>query len=110
LEPPQLPFSKSITEKLALILLKKFESTGKDREKKLTAIQSVYVRTDFKVETLKSQIYSRMRWIAGAEEFVIFKENPFEKADCSRTFTDNCISDGDIVWFWKKPTYNGCEP
>jgi hypothetical protein len=37
LEPPHLPFSKNITENLALILLKKFESTGKIKE--LTGIQ-----------------------------------------------------------------------
>ena len=68
------------------------------------------MRTDFKVDTLKSQIYKRMGWVADAEELVLFKEDPFEILDTGRTFTDNSISDGDIVWFWRKPADNGFGP
>lgn len=45
-----------------------------------------------------------------AEELVLFKEDPFEILDTGRTFTDNSISDGDIVWFWRKPADNGFGP
>jgi hypothetical protein len=102
--PPFWPQWKDISSSV-LIFLKQFDSERKE----LTGIQSIYIEKDFEVGTLVSQIAKRMGWIQGEDEFVLFKEDPFAKLDTSNAIADMLsISDGGIVWFWKRPLKKRC--
>jgi hypothetical protein len=79
----------------------------------LVGIQPFYLRRDLRISTLTRKINDMMEWDQGSEDvmpagttsfdLVLFKESPFGKLDMSRTFAENSITRGDIIWFWRAP-------
>ena len=99
----------TVSEVFVFIFLKQFNA----HRNVLRGVRPFYVKKYSGVSSLTFEINKMMGWNQGSEdvmratttsfELILFKETPFGKLDMSRTFAENSVTDGDIVWFWRAP-------